>query len=274
MNKAKTILTFDTSLGECSAALWCDGKLAATQREERRNQQTQRIIPMIEAVLHDAGMALSAVEAMGITVGPGSFTGIRIGIAVARGIALARQIPLYGVSSLELLAWQGLRHFPQAKIFQVAIQAYRGEVYWQSFHYHQKMQAMHPAQAVLHSEITAHLSCEPDAVMISDSEELGGTDFFGKPVFAIRREGMDTEGRECMLIHDRPEEGLFQADLKQKRSFRSSLMFPDIFPMVVLKPQADALAEYLALHALNLAEYPAQPVYIRPPDAKPQPVVC
>lgn len=100
------ILALDAAAGPCSAAISKDGRLVASMREETPHTQAARLIPLVEDCLQQAKCSYADLDAIAVTVGPGSFTGIRIGLAAARGLALAARKPLRGVSTLALLAYQ------------------------------------------------------------------------------------------------------------------------------------------------------------------------
>ena len=99
------VLAFDTCFNACSAAVVeTDGTVRAARWEAMRVGHAERLLPMIEEVLAEADCTLAEIEAIAVTVGPGTFTGIRVGIAAARGFALAADLPVLGTTSLALLA--------------------------------------------------------------------------------------------------------------------------------------------------------------------------
>lgn len=94
---------FETSTEWCSVALWLDGEILSV--EERAGQgHSERVLPMLERIVVQAGIALASLDAVAFGAGPGSFTGLRIACGVAQGIAHARGIPAIGVSTLEAIA--------------------------------------------------------------------------------------------------------------------------------------------------------------------------
>ncbi|MFK7836647.1 MAG: tRNA (adenosine(37)-N6)-threonylcarbamoyltransferase complex dimerization subunit type 1 TsaB [Sulfitobacter sp.] len=99
------ILAFSTSGPYCGVALWSDGDVIAAQHEDIAKGQAERLMPMIDEVLAEAGASLKVLDALGVGVGPGNFTGIRISVSAARGLALGLGIPSVGVSLLEALAF-------------------------------------------------------------------------------------------------------------------------------------------------------------------------
>ncbi len=98
-------LAFDTCLNACSVALWngTGGALYARYEPMRRGH-AERLCPMIEDVLAEAACTLATIDSIAVTVGPGTFTGTRVGIAAARGFALATGAKVLGSTSLALLA--------------------------------------------------------------------------------------------------------------------------------------------------------------------------
>jgi len=126
------ILAFDTTMQACSAAV-CDGAACLAWRHEKRQRgHAEALLPMIEAVRGDAGIAWADVDAIGVTVGPGTFTGVRIGLATARGLALVTAAAVVGISSLEAVAAEAAGS-PLPGDLVVCVDARRGQVYVQRF---------------------------------------------------------------------------------------------------------------------------------------------
>ncbi len=97
------LLAIESSGSACSAALWWDGQLAGHERLALAHGHAAQLMPLIERVA--AGLAAwTAIDAIAVTVGPGSFTGIRVGLAAARGLGLAAGRPVLGVSSFAVIA--------------------------------------------------------------------------------------------------------------------------------------------------------------------------
>lgn len=99
-----TILAFDASTLACSACVMKDGKILASRYLNTGLTHSQTLLPMIEGVLKDAGMTIDDIDRIGVTVGPGSFTGIKIAVATAKGLAHKNKTPCAPVSSLHALA--------------------------------------------------------------------------------------------------------------------------------------------------------------------------
>ena len=94
---------FETSSEWCSVALSIDGEVAALERRAG-NRHSELALPMLERLLADAGLTPAALDAVAYGAGPGSFTGLRIACGLAQGLAVARGLPVYGVSSLAAMA--------------------------------------------------------------------------------------------------------------------------------------------------------------------------
>ena len=106
------ILAFETSAKAASAALLEDGKLLGEVYQNTGLTHSQTLMVMVENLLSQCGKTVDDVTAAAVAAGPGSFTGVRIGVAAAKGFAWGREIPCYGVSTLEAMAlslgvWQG-----------------------------------------------------------------------------------------------------------------------------------------------------------------------
>ncbi len=99
------ILAFDTAAAHCAAVLVQGGETLAVQVEDMSKGQAERLFPLIEEVLEKAGIAWSDLSAIAVGTGPGNFTGIRISVSAARGLALSLGIPAIGVSRLKAMAF-------------------------------------------------------------------------------------------------------------------------------------------------------------------------
>ena len=98
------LLAFETSAKAASVALFEGEKLLGEQYQNTGLTHSQTLLSMAEALLSQCGKGAQEVEAVAVANGPGSFTGVRIGVAAAKGFAWGRQIPIYGVSTLEAMA--------------------------------------------------------------------------------------------------------------------------------------------------------------------------
>lgn len=102
------ILAFESSAKPASAALVKDGQLLSQYMQCSALTHSRTLLPMAEDMLKNAELKLSDVDLIAVAHGPGSFTGIRIGVATVKGLAWAAEKPCVGVSTLEAMAWHGL----------------------------------------------------------------------------------------------------------------------------------------------------------------------
>lgn len=128
------LLAIDTSGSGCNAAIYDSDadRTLGTAGEDIGRGHAERLMEFIDLALSNAGVDLPRIERVAVTIGPGSFTGIRVGVAAARGLSLALGIPSVGVTTLACLAAQHLRAQPGTPVF-VAMDAKRGEAYCQAF---------------------------------------------------------------------------------------------------------------------------------------------
>lgn len=133
MPKPCTLLAVDTSTGPASTALIKDGICIGSYEDADSSHQSKRLVCDIDALMHTHSVDYSELNAIAVVIGPGGFTGIRIGLAAARGIAIACSIPLIGITSLEALAWQAFREQEDVQTITSIINAHRKMVYLQTF---------------------------------------------------------------------------------------------------------------------------------------------
>lgn len=98
------ILGIDTSAGQCAAALVSGDTVIARRAERMDRGHAERLFDLVEAALADAGLGLETIARIAVCTGPGSFTGLRVGVAGARGLALGRAVPALGITRFEALA--------------------------------------------------------------------------------------------------------------------------------------------------------------------------
>lgn len=129
------VLAIDTAGIDCSAAVFdsSSSKLLSAVSEEIGKGHAERLMAVIDQALDEAGIDLHAIGKIAVVIGPGSFTGIRVGVAAARGLALSLGIECVGVSTLETLAASHLAISHSDKPVLVAMDAKREEIYAQAF---------------------------------------------------------------------------------------------------------------------------------------------
>ena len=122
------LLAFETSTEACSVAIWRDGEVLE-RHEVAPRRHAELVLPWAEGLLAEAGLSRTMLDAVAVGRGPGAFTGVRLGIATAQGIALALDLPMLPVSTLAALAMAA----PEPGPVLAAIDARMGEVYVGAF---------------------------------------------------------------------------------------------------------------------------------------------
>jgi tRNA threonylcarbamoyl adenosine modification protein YeaZ len=197
-----TILALDSSIGISSVAIWHTDSIVASLENRESSMQAAKLLPLVEDALKTANLRYSDLTHIACTTGPGSFTGIRIGMAAARGIAFAANLPSLGFTTLEVMAAA-----TGDKNALAILNAGKGEVYFQKF---------------------GDAACEPSIGSLAD-------------VLARYPHATIASGVPLPAGYSVP---------------------------AIAYPRADALATLAAQTPENASTL--TPLYIRPPDAKPQ----
>ncbi len=122
------VLSIDTSTNTGSVAIVDDNKLLAEVNYDSKSSHAEILLQKIESTLKKSGLKLDDMEGFAVTIGPGSFTGLRIGLATAKGLAVSLGKPLVGISTLKALSTSVIAG--KAKQYPIAcLNAYRDEVY-------------------------------------------------------------------------------------------------------------------------------------------------
>src|ERR1700722_1846694 len=127
------ILAFDCSGGACSTAIWSNGRLASERFQAMERGHAEALMPQIRATLDEAGLEPTELDAIANTVGPGSVTGIRIGLAAAKGLALAADLEILAFTSFEAVLAGLDDERCRGRSVAVVIDSRRGPVFAQLF---------------------------------------------------------------------------------------------------------------------------------------------
>lgn len=134
------VLALDTCFGACSVAVrWRSQRhewLLREAYEERLTGHAEALMPMIQGVMEGAGLRFADLDRIAVTIGPGTFTGVRVGVAAARGFGVATGLPLVGVSSLAVMAFRAdslMMKRERAPHTAVCVDARKGQIYMQLF---------------------------------------------------------------------------------------------------------------------------------------------
>ena len=222
------ILGFDTATSACSAAVWEDGRIAARRFEPMSRGQSERLMPMVREVLSEAGADFPDLDLLAVTTGPGAFTGLRIGLAAARGMALAGDLACFGVTTLDAVAAGVSETERQKAIVLVVLDSKRAEVYAQAFRSDlrplSEVQALMPADL---AALTANGEGDADRVLVAG----------------------DGAGQVIQVLKDKGIEAVLS----------TAPGVPDAATVAAIAAErwsSDQPAE------------PLRPLYLRPPDAK------
>ena len=133
MSAPLRILALDSATSGCSVSICCGDDVLVHDGREMSRGQAEILLPMAIEALHQAGLTPQDLDAVAITRGPGAFTGLRIGLAAARGFALALGIPCIGVTTLEALAHGVGAAQRHGRIVLAAVESKREDLYVQTF---------------------------------------------------------------------------------------------------------------------------------------------
>lgn len=145
-----SILCIETSTDVCSVALTAGGAVVAAAEIREAQAHASRLAPLIQEVMAAAGIGSGDLSAVAVSKGPGSYTGLRIGTSTAKGLCYALNIPLIGIGTLDLLAWQGITStdVDRETLLCPMIDARRMEVYCQVTDFSRKV-VMPPSPVVV-----------------------------------------------------------------------------------------------------------------------------
>jgi len=165
-------LGIDTCERACSAAIVSDGQILSSKQEEIGRGHAERLLPMLAELYLEASMTEKDIDKIGVTVGPGTFTGLRIGLSVARGLAFALNIPCIGISALEVLA-----HQAEKAAMMHAVIAGRGEhCFYQPFCWSEERGeqiSMSPASNISLQDVRSLIEARPGNIIGSGVRQLG-----------------------------------------------------------------------------------------------------
>jgi tRNA threonylcarbamoyladenosine biosynthesis protein TsaB len=127
------ILALDTATSACSVAIRVDGETVSSSFKPMARGQSEVLMPMLMGVLEQAKLSVRDVDLIAVTRGPGAFTGLRIGLATARGLALASGVACCGITTTEAIADAAYDTKDPSKTLLVALDSKRADIYVQAF---------------------------------------------------------------------------------------------------------------------------------------------
>lgn len=144
------ILHIDTALQQANIGIANNGELVLNLQNENQNSHASFVQPAIQKVLSQTGISINNIDAIGVTAGPGSYTGLRVAMASAKGLCYALQKPLVCVSTLQVMAIAATETFPDFDFYCPMIDARRNEVY--TAVYNNSLEIIMPAQPLILNE--------------------------------------------------------------------------------------------------------------------------
>ena len=151
------ILAIDTSTGPCSVAIVRNKHIVAFSEESRPHQQAAQLMTLVENALSAANIGYADIDAVAVTTGPGSFTGIRIGLAAARAIGMAAQKPVIGYTSLQVLVFAAQPLAIERDGIIVSMRAGKRQVFFQQFNTALPPQPVTESSAIDITALTSYL---------------------------------------------------------------------------------------------------------------------
>lgn len=203
----KNILGLESSQQNCSLALLFAGNIFEyTASDEQRSSQI--LLPTIQQLLKTAQCTLSDIDAIAFSKGPGSFTGLRVGAAVAQALAYAGKLPILPVSSLRVLAQQAFTEQEQLNTVLVCIDARMDGVYWGAFSRDNKNFAQSLQEDALslapYYEISLFLQKNDVQVIIGSASNLIAEKFIENTDSAVAQKEQDKKSAVALLEYNAP----------------------------------------------------------------------
>ncbi|MBA4501429.1 tRNA (adenosine(37)-N6)-threonylcarbamoyltransferase complex dimerization subunit type 1 TsaB [Marinobacterium marinum] len=218
------ILALDTSTDACSAALLLNGRMLQRFTIEPR-RHTHLLLPMVEALLAEADIALNTLDAIAFGRGPGSFAGIRIATGAAQGLALAADVPVVPVSTLEAMAFAA--DVAEGSCLLTALDARMDEVYWSAWR-----REGDRVEALLEEQVSA-----PAAVVLPDACSAEGFTALGSGWRYREHMSDQLTGRILTCMTDVYPQAEAMARLAVTAVERGEAMAPDDAQPVYLRDQ-------------------------------------
>jgi tRNA threonylcarbamoyladenosine biosynthesis protein TsaB len=154
-----TLLALDSAGQACSVAVWRDDALAAHRLAAMARGHGERLLPMVAETMKAASLEMAALDAIAVTIGPGSFTGLRIGLAAARGLGLALARPVVGITSFLATAAALSAEQREGREILVALDTRREDLFLQRFD--SALRALEPARLITPHALIAALPPGP-----------------------------------------------------------------------------------------------------------------
>jgi len=191
------ILAIDTSTAWCSVALSLGDEAPILRHELVSAGASQLLLPWVEKLLEEANITLADLDAIAVGIGPGAFTGVRLGVAAAQGLAIACNLPVLPISSLDAIAAQLINsndyRQAQAKYFVIAIDARMDEIYWAKYESPQSQQGLPKRIGDIHLSKPEELDLSNIQFLAGSALKVYGDRLFAKTATPIPSSRLDAE---------------------------------------------------------------------------------
>ena len=166
------VLGLETSTAVCSVGLSRDGALDMERSMRESHIHSEKLLSLVQEVIHAGGVSLSQVDVVAVSIGPGSFTGLRIGLSTAKGLSFALEKPIVAVSTFEAMAESARRRHPAATSVSVIIDA-RGEEWYRGRYRVSQgfLSAEDPVTIKSISELSAESEGDGSAIILTDKPD-------------------------------------------------------------------------------------------------------
>lgn len=170
------ILSFDTSNSLASVSIIEDSKILSYNITKHSSQQAEKLFELIKQSLNDANAVLDDIDLLMVTNGPGSFTGVRVGLAAALGIKTASKKMVKSISNFQVLAWKARELFPNKNKIAVILDARREQLYFQMFDIN--LNPINDPSLIMLDEINKYLA--EDIIFIGDGIKFLPGEYFNE----------------------------------------------------------------------------------------------
>ena len=191
------ILAIDTSTAWCSVALSLGDETPIFRHELVSAGASQLVLPWVQALLQQANMKLNELDAIAVGIGPGAFTGVRLGVAAAQGLGISCDLPIVPVTSVDAIAAQLSKRHDFEKIkprnFTIAIDARMDEIYWAK--YQTAIQKQHLPKRIgdIHLSKPEELDLTDISFLAGGAIKIYGDRLFSKAKMTLPSNALDIE---------------------------------------------------------------------------------
>ncbi|WP_298943324.1 tRNA (adenosine(37)-N6)-threonylcarbamoyltransferase complex dimerization subunit type 1 TsaB [uncultured Psychromonas sp.] len=180
MSSSLNILCIDSSTEACSVALLTKDATTYQRFMFAPREHTQKILPTVDDVVKEAKLSLADIDVIAYGQGPGSFTGVRIGISIAQGLAYGLEKKMVGISTLQAMAQQALHNDKQCSSVYAAIDARMGEVYFAHYINENGVMVLQDKEVVIKPEALIEQQ-QNNGILVQQNSQLVGTGWAAYP---------------------------------------------------------------------------------------------